>query len=48
VVEAVAVSFLEKKTMKVLIIGSGGREHALAWALSRSPDTTHIYVSPGN
>jgi len=34
--------------MKILIIGSGGREHALAWTLSRDPDTTKIYAAPGN
>ncbi|MGJ3238461.1 MAG: phosphoribosylamine--glycine ligase [Anaerolineae bacterium] len=33
---------------KVLIIGSGGREHALAWALSRSAQVEQIYVAPGN
>ncbi|MBZ0289829.1 MAG: hypothetical protein K8I30_19560, partial [Anaerolineae bacterium] len=30
--------------MKVLVVGSGGREHALAWALSRSPRTKQVYV----
>jgi phosphoribosylamine---glycine ligase len=34
--------------MKLLIIGSGGREHAIAWTLSRDPDTTRIYAAPGN
>ncbi len=34
--------------MKVLIIGSGGREHALAWKAAQSPAVTHIYVAPGN
>lgn len=34
--------------MKVLIIGSGGREHALAWALRRSPRVTGLYCAPGN
>ena len=34
--------------MKVLIIGSGGREHALAWAIAKSPLLTKLYVAPGN
>src|SRR5690554_1987545 len=34
--------------MKVLIIGSGGREHALAWKLERSPRITRVFVAPGN
>jgi phosphoribosylamine--glycine ligase len=34
--------------MKILIIGSGGREHAIAWALSKDPEATRIYASPGN
>jgi phosphoribosylamine---glycine ligase len=34
--------------MKILIIGSGGREHALAWKLKQSPRVTHIYCAPGN
>jgi len=34
--------------MKVLIIGSGGREHALAWKFSQSECVTAIYVAPGN
>lgn len=33
---------------KLLVIGSGGREHALTWALLRSPGVDHIYVAPGN
>ncbi|MBI3306774.1 MAG: phosphoribosylamine--glycine ligase [Candidatus Omnitrophica bacterium] len=34
--------------MKVLIIGSGGREHALAWKISQSPLLTKLYAAPGN
>ncbi|MBT8141265.1 MAG: phosphoribosylamine--glycine ligase [Gammaproteobacteria bacterium] len=34
--------------MKILVIGSGGREHALAWKLKQSPRTDIVYVAPGN
>jgi len=34
--------------MQVLVIGSGGREHALAWKLAQSPDVSTVYVAPGN
>lgn len=34
--------------MKVLLIGSGGREHALAWKLRQSPRITELYCAPGN
>jgi phosphoribosylamine--glycine ligase len=34
--------------MKILVIGSGGREHALAWKLGRSPDAERIFCAPGN
>jgi len=34
--------------MKVLIVGGGGREHALAWAVARSAEVEKVYVAPGN
>ena len=34
--------------MKILVVGSGGREHTLAWKLAQSPQATQIYVAPGN
>jgi phosphoribosylamine---glycine ligase len=34
--------------MRVLIVGSGGREHALAWAIAASPLVEHLYCAPGN
>ena len=34
--------------MRILVIGSGGREHALVWKLSQSPEVQKIYAAPGN
>jgi phosphoribosylamine--glycine ligase len=34
--------------MKVLVIGGGGREHALAWKLAQSPHVSQVFVAPGN
>lgn len=34
--------------MNILLLGSGGREHALAWALAQSPSLTKLYAAPGN
>jgi phosphoribosylamine--glycine ligase len=39
---------LQASSMKVMIIGSGGREHALAWKTAQSPRVDHVYVVPGN
>ncbi len=38
----------EELSMKVLVIGSGGREHALAWKLAESKKVSHVFVAPGN
>jgi len=34
--------------MKILLLGSGGREHALAWKMAQSPKLTKLYTAPGN
>jgi phosphoribosylamine--glycine ligase len=34
--------------MKILIVGSGGREHALAWKVRQSPKVEKVFVAPGN
>lgn len=34
--------------VNVLVVGSGGREHSLAWKLSQSPLCKHLYCAPGN
>ena len=37
-----------RKAMKLLLLGSGGREHALAWKISQSPKVEKLYIAPGN
>ena len=34
--------------MKLLVLGSGGREHAMAWKLAQSPRVQKVFVAPGN
>ena len=34
--------------MKILLVGSGGREHAIAWKINQSPKQKKLYVAPGN
>ena len=34
--------------MKVLVIGSGGREHAIAWQCAQFDEVEHVFVAPGN
>ena len=36
------------KAMRILLLGSGGREHALAWKISQSPKVEKLYIAPGN
>ena len=38
----------ERHDMKILIVGGGGREHAIAQAISKSPKCTKLYCAPGN
>ncbi len=42
------MSALAHSSHKVLVVGSGGREHALAWKLRQSPQVHKVYVAPGN
>ena len=37
-----------KLYMKILLLGSGGREHALAWNIAQSPKVEQLYIAPGN
>jgi phosphoribosylamine--glycine ligase/phosphoribosylformylglycinamidine cyclo-ligase len=37
-----------QERLRVLVVGNGGREHALAWKLSQSPLVDTVYVAPGN
>ena len=38
----------EEEKMKILIVGAGGREHAIAWKLSQNKDVEKIFIAPGN
>jgi phosphoribosylamine--glycine ligase len=48
IVQAKPCKQFEGKRMKILLIGSGGREHALAWTLSQSQHKPELYFAPGN
>ena len=43
-----SATIMANNSQIVLVVGSGGREHALAWKLSQSPLVKEIFVSPGN
>src|SRR5438105_8102095 len=45
---AVRSSYHSSSLMKILVIGSGGREHALTWKLRQSPRAERIFCAPGN
>src|SRR5688572_14695489 len=38
----------KESRMNILIVGSGGREHALAWKAAQNPEVETVYVAPGN
>jgi phosphoribosylamine--glycine ligase/phosphoribosylformylglycinamidine cyclo-ligase len=39
---------MDPDSLKILLVGKGAREHALAWKLTQSPSVAHVYVVPGN
>lgn len=46
--KAASYPSIEKKSLKILLLGSGGREHALAWKIAQSPKCEKLYIAPGN
>ncbi len=45
---AFILKFAKKRLMNILLIGNGGREHAMAWKISQSKKLTKLYIAPGN
>ena len=42
------LEMLKEEMMKILIVGAGGREHAIAWKLSQNEKVEKIFIAPGN
>jgi formyltetrahydrofolate-dependent phosphoribosylglycinamide formyltransferase len=47
-VEEIVTNLETRAQRKVLVVGGGGREHAIAWKLAQSPEVAHVIVTPGN
>jgi phosphoribosylamine--glycine ligase len=47
-VPRLSIKFLKVDKMKILVIGGGGREHALAWKVAQNKAVSRVYVAPGN
>src|SRR5258708_10035388 len=47
-VESEEISDYREATVKILVIGGGGREHAMIWRLRQSPEVEKIWCAPGN
>lgn len=46
--ELTGVKARRKRQMKILVVGGGGREHAICWKLAQSPKVEKLYCAPGN
>ena len=42
------MSIVNYKKMNILLLGSGGREHAIAWKIAQSPKVDQLFIAPGN
>mgnify|MGYP000550283180 CR=1 FL=1 len=46
--QIVKLSIVNYKKMNILLLGSGGREHAIAWKIAQSPKVDQLFIAPGN